>query len=197
MVGFAPCGQSLDYGRSKGVRASFHRPTPHHTDLEKGTMMRLPTFRFWHSFWEWLVNGKTRTRRRKPIASGPLSPDQLGDCPRGLPRKRAPLPSVELLESRVAPAVTASIVSNVLVVQGDSGNNTIKIHLNSDTSKLDVLDNNTAVSGSPFTIANFNSVTVSAGNNNDTIEISDLTANATMATMTVSLSGGSGSDTYR
>ena len=148
--------------------------------------MRLPTIRFWHSFWQWLMQRKKRTRRRKPIASGPLSPDQLGDCLRVMPRRRAPLPSIEMLESRIAPAVTASVVSNVLVVTGDNGANTIKIHLNSgDSSKLDVLDNNSAVTGSPFSVASFTSVSVQAGGNGDTIQIADLTANPTMATMIV------------
>jgi Ca2+-binding RTX toxin-like protein len=158
--------------------------------------MRLPTFRFWHRFWQWLVDRKGRTRRRRPIAASPLSPEQLGDCLGALPRRRAPLPSVEILESRVAPAVTASVVSNVLTVLGDGGSNTIKISLNTDTSKLDVFDNNSAVTGSPFTISSFTSVSVQAGGNNDTIELSDLTSNPTMAGMTITLDGQAGNDKY-
>src|SRR5262245_29357404 len=106
---------------------------------------------FWRNLWDrlWRRKGQPKKRRRGEAflrqPNGPLS--------------------LERLECRIAPAITASITGGgVLEVLGTSGADTIKLRLaTADTSKLEILDNTTPIAGSPFTIASFTSVNVLAG----------------------------------
>lgn len=76
----------------------------------------------------------------------------------------------EALESRRL-LTTAGVVSNVLVVTGTSGAETIEVTQDSGTSQVSVWSGGSLVSGSPFALASFNSIKVNAGANDDTILI--------------------------
>lgn len=140
---------------------------------------------FLRNLWHRLVRRKNRSTERKPRRDGFFR------------QARSPL-SLERLENRIAPAtgVTASVASNVLTVQGTASADTIVLQLvNGDPTKLAVLDGNAAVSGSPFDITTFTSVTVNGIGGTDLFDISNLTG--AMASKPVTINAGSAADTYK
>src|SRR5262245_18529460 len=105
--------------------------------------------------------------------------------------RNSPL-SLEQLECRLTPATTAYFAFGILTVVGDGTANDIVVK--SDGGNLEVTDHGTNVTirtlfGSTATLANTRAVVVAAQGGDDTV-----TADASLGTIPVALSGGAGND---
>lgn len=125
------------------------------------------------AFLQALLRGRRRASARRPIQA------------RFAPR-------FEALETRLAPAVTASFspVSGVLSVLGDSLDNTIKISRNA-AGQILVNDGAVAIKGGTATVANTAQISMFGLGGNDTLQLSEVNGALPMAVM----QGGEGNDT--
>jgi hypothetical protein len=110
-------------------------------------------------------------------------------------QRRLPL-SLERLEDRLAPAVTASIDANhMLQVTGDNTDQTIVLRLApGDSTTLQVVVNGSV--SNTFDTSKFTSINVSSGDGNDMVAI-DESNGAFTGSAPTTLRGGAGNDTLR
>src|SRR5436309_13526830 len=84
---------------------------------------------------------------------------------------RVPL-TLELLEDRIAPSVSAKLNHNVLSVQGTAAGDVIGLRLKvGDPTRLEVLDHGIPIASSSFSTSTFTQISVEAKAGNDTLVI--------------------------